>query len=54
MRLGLVGKKLALQVGRLSSVKQQALSLERRYERDLSAYDIRTTERLYRERAWGS
>ena len=28
MRFGLAGKKLALQVGRLGSVKQQALSLE--------------------------
>lgn len=33
---------------------RQHLSLGRRYERDLSAYDIRTTERLYREHAWGS
>ena len=34
--------------------REAVFSQERRYERNLSAYDIRTTERLYRENAWGS
>ena len=38
----------------MRTAAKQYLSQERRYERNLSAYDIRTTERLYRENAWGS